>query len=470
MWRLRRAEGNPTNMASGPVPSLSMVHSNRICNQCGCVCDDIVLTVEGGSITQADHACDKGRAWFLANHADPENGSFAWVNGQTVSLKAALDTAAEILVQARYPLIFGLDNLPCDAQRQAVGLADRVGACLDTTLSDEHGAFDTAFQEVGEITCSLGEVKNRADLVLFWGTDPVTSHPRHGERFCLDARGLFTPRGRADRFVVVVDVEETATAKQADVFLKIQKNCDFEVLWALRAMVRGIPLRESLQKQTGIADEALADLSKRMKGCRFGILFFGPGLCSTRGRHRNVEAALRLVKDLNDHTRFYAKPMSGPGNVSGAENVVCWQTGYPPGVHFGQGFPRFNSGEFSAKEVLGRGEADAAMMFATDPEAPFSESASKRLATIPTILLTSDPNTLLPTGIGFRPTVRILTAPYALCGTGTVFRMDDAPLPLRPVLSSIRPFALEVLAAIEERVQELQTQMQAGIHNQKEPH
>lgn len=456
-------------MASAPIPTLSVVYPNRVCNQCGCVCDDIVLTVEAGNITKADNACDKGRAWFLANHSDPVDGALSWVKGQPVSLKAAIDTAAEILVQARYPLIFGLADLPCEAQRQAVGLADRVGACLDTTLSDEHGAFDTAFQEVGEVTCSLGEVKNRADLVIFWGTDPVTSHPRHGERFSLDAKGLFTPRGRADRFVVVVDVLETATAKQADVFLKIQKGCDFEALWALRAMVRGIPLRESIQKQTGIEDTALAGLSERMKSCRFGILFFGPGLCATRGRHKNAEAALRLVKDLNDYTRFYAKPMSGPGNVSGAENVVCWQTGYPPGVHFGQGFPRFNSGEFSAKEILGRGEADAAMMVAIDPNAPFSDAIKKRLAALPTVLLTSDAENLLTPGVGFRPTVSILTAPYTISGGGTVFRMDDTPLPLRPVCSSTRPIAKDVLAMIEKRIEELQTQKQVAMQNEKGP-
>lgn len=446
-----------------------MAYPNRICNQCGCVCDDIVLTVEAGTITHAEHACDKGRAWFLANHSYSAEGPKAWVKGQPFSLTAAIDTAAEILFHARYPLIFGLADLPCEAQRQAVSVADRVGACLDTTLSDEHGAFDAAFQEVGEVTCSLGEVKNRADLVIFWGTDPVTSHPRHGERFSLEAKGLFTPRGRADRFVVVVDVEETATAKQADLFLKIQKDCDFEVLWALRGLVRGVPLRESMQKQTGIEDKVLLEFSNRMKGCRFGILFFGPGLCATRGRQRNAEAALRLVKDLNDFTRFYAKPMSGPGNVSGAENVVCWQTGYPPSVHFGQGFPRYNLAEYSAKEVLSRGEADAAMMVAYDPKTPFSPAACKRLSSLPTILLTSHTENQLPLEIGFRPTVIILTALYGICEAGTVFRMDDTPLPLRPVLSSTRPFALDVLTNLEKRIQELQTQRHVAMKNEQGP-
>jgi formylmethanofuran dehydrogenase subunit B len=32
---------------------------------CGCVCDDMELTVEGHEITKAKNACVLGKAWFL---------------------------------------------------------------------------------------------------------------------------------------------------------------------------------------------------------------------------------------------------------------------------------------------------------------------------------------------------------------------------------------------------------------------
>ena len=59
-------------------------------------------------------------------------------------------------------------------------------------------------------------MKNRADLVLFWGADPLATHPRHLERYAAEPAGLFVPRGRADRIrkrtthitVVVDDGEE----------------------------------------------------------------------------------------------------------------------------------------------------------------------------------------------------------------------------------------------------------------------
>ena len=82
-----------------------------------------------------------------------------------------------------------------------------------------------------------------------------------------------------------------------------------------------------------------------MKAAKFGVIFFGMGLTMTRGRHFNSGALLALASDLNEFTHFVAKPVRGHGNVTGADNVVSWTTGYPFGVNFSRGYPRFNPGE-----------------------------------------------------------------------------------------------------------------------------
>jgi len=50
--------------------------------------------------------------------------------------------------------------------------------------------------------------------------------------------------------------------------------------------------------------------------------------------NRNVEALLRLVTDLNEYTRFYARRMRVGGDGSGADSVLCWPTGFPFSVQF----------------------------------------------------------------------------------------------------------------------------------------
>jgi formylmethanofuran dehydrogenase subunit B len=421
---------------------------NATCTFCGCVCDDMVLKVDGHKIVEAKNACVLGKAWFLNHHI--EERPVALVDGAPATLEEGVERAAQILARARYPIVYGLSDTTCEAQRVAVAIADRVGACVDTTTSVCHGPSGMAFQGVGEVTCSLGEVKNRADLVIFWGSNPAESHPRHMTKYSTMPKGLFVPNGRKDRTVVLVDVRRTKSAPAADIFLQIKPRKDFEALWALRALVKGVELDASIGEETGISLEQLKDLAERMKTCKFGMFLFGMGLSMTRGKHLNVEAALALARDLNEYTKFYIKPMRGHGNVTGADNVVSWQTGYPFGVNLGRGYPRFNPGEFTTADTLARGEADAALIVASDPMANFSQPAREHLARIPYIVL--DPKET--------PTVRqaavaFTTATYGINTGGTVYRMDDVPIPLRPAFGSPYPSDEEVLKRIEKRVREL---------------
>jgi formylmethanofuran dehydrogenase subunit B len=407
------------------------------------------LTVEDNKITKAKNACVLGKAWFLNHHI--EERPVATIDGRPATLADAVERAAQILANARYPIVYGLSDTTCEAQRVAVAIADRIGGCVDTTTSVCHGPSGMAFQGVGEVTCSLGEVKNRADFVIFWGSNPAESHPRHWGRYSTMPKGLFVPNGRKDRTVVLVDVRRSKSAPAADIFLQIKPRKDFEALWALRALVKGVALDASIGDEIGIPLEQLQDLAERMKKCKFGMFFFGMGLSMTRGKHLNVEAALALARDLNEHTRFYIKPMRGHGNVTGADNVVSWQTGYPFGVSLHRGYPRFNPGEFTTADTLARGEADAALIVASDPMSNFSQPAREHLAKIPYIAL--DPKET-PTVRGAM--VAFTTATYGINTGGTVYRMDDVPIPLRPAFASPYPTDEEVLKQMERRIRELQ--------------
>src|SRR5262249_7842854 len=154
---------------------------------------------------------------------------------------------------------------------------------------------------------------------------------------------------------------------------------------------------------------------------------------------------------LNEYTRFYAKPMRGHGNVTGADNVVSWQTGYALGVSLRRGYPRFNPGEFTTADTLARGEADAALIIASDPMSNFSQPAREHLARIPYVAL--DPKET-PTVRG--ATVAFTTATYGINTGGTVYCRDDVTIPLRPAFESPYPTDEEVLRKIEKRVRELQ--------------
>ena len=427
----------------GDTPALLFmpeIINDFACTVCGCVCDDLRLTISGGRIVGAEGACALAEPRLLEQ--DSRRPAVAAIRGQPVSCQQGIAEAARILRGSRAPLIYGLSRSSTPGQRAAVRLADRLGGTIDTTASLCHAPSIMALQQVGESTCSLGEIRNRADLVIYWGSNPMVSHPRHMERYALAPTGQFVTAGRGGRTLVVIDVVETATSALADVFLRMEPHCDFDAIWALRMLLRGEPLPTG--RALGLPREALEDLAQRMRECRFGVVFFGLGLTRHGVGHANVEALLRLVRDLNGFTRFQARRMRVYGDVAGADSVLCWQTGFPFSVNLARGYPRFNPGEYSANDVLARHEADACLLVGSEGVAQLSAPARDWLARIPTIAL-DHPMVDPP----LAATVQFTTAMYGIHRRGTAYRMDEIPIPLRGVLTSDYPSDDELLGELQ---------------------
>jgi len=147
------------------------------------------------------------------------------------------------------------------------------------------------------------------------------------------------------------------------------------------------------------------------------------------GKNRNLDAAISLVRDLNSRTKFVMMPMRGHFNVSGANKVSLWQTGYPFAVDFSHGYPRYNPGVTSVIDILSRGESDASLIVASDPMANFPRRAVESLLRNPLIVV--DPHR---TATAEKADVVIPSAFVGIECEGTAYRMDGVPLMLKKVI------------------------------------
>ncbi|MGE5533354.1 MAG: hypothetical protein ACM3UN_03285, partial [Bacillota bacterium] len=249
-----------------------------------------------------------------------------------VSLEEAVHKSAEILSNSKYPILYGWSSTSCEAQRIGIELAEQVGGVFDNTSTVCHGPSVIGMQEVGIPSATLGQVRHRADLILYWGCDPWSSHPRHMQRYTVFAEGRFeegqreaymeklktstyekrpeadqlsnlassqpkihadscSPSDslqtlrREDRKLIVVDVRKTLTASMADYFLQIEPNKDFEIIQALRMLVNDQEL--DVDNVAGVPVEYLSEVSEALVNCNYGVIFFGMGLAQSEGKSRN---------------------------------------------------------------------------------------------------------------------------------------------------------------------------------------
>jgi formylmethanofuran dehydrogenase subunit B len=382
--------------------------ADATCAGCGCACDDIELTAAGPIRT-----CALGDAWFAARTGD--RPPVATVEGRSVSIDEAVDAAAAILREARAPLVYGLGQTSCEAQRRAVALAEAIGGVIDPAGG---GAAGPAFQAIGSSTATFGEIRDRAELVVVWRADPVVTNPRLLERLRLERAT------RGPRALVVVDAQRTATAEEADAFVELDAADDFEALWTLRALVTSAPLDR---------DHApvLDDLATRLLGARHVAVLYGGEV--------DALALFSLVRDLARDRHAVTLGLRRDANGRGAEDVLAWQTGFPGPVSFARGHPQE---ELGAAALLERGDVDAALVVAADPLEHLPALGELPLVVVDTAATAT------------AAAARVALAPAAdgVEVAGTVHRMDGVPVPLRAPLTGERPGVADVLAAIGERL------------------
>ena len=483
---------------------MTQVIKSVICPICGCLCDDIEVTVENNKIVKMKNGCAVCESKMVHGYNDEERLLTPMIrkNGELVpvTMDEAVHKAAKILTDAKYPLLFGWSSSTSEAQHVGVELAEELGSALDNTCSICHGPSVMATQEIGIPTCTLGQIRHRADLIIYWACDPWSAHPRHLERYTSFTEGRFEksewkdylekvkgassrkkmeavskraimryqppPRPQTctvdappqtiqkmGRKMIVFDVRKTMTAEAADYFVQVEPNKDYEIIEALRCLVSDQEL--DVEKVGGVPVEYLKEVADAMVNAEFGVIFFGLGLTQTAGRFRNVEIAIALTRDLNSKTKFVIMPMRGHFNVTGANVVFAWQTGYPYALDFSQGYPQYNPGEFTTIDLLKRNDNDAMLVISSDPGAHFPKPAVQNMLKHPLIVI--DPHMNCTSMLGD------VVFPTQWCGIeyqGTAYRMDHVPIMLRKVVEP--PAGIlndeEILRKILAEVKEIKAQ------------
>lgn len=427
------------------------VIKDAVCSLCGCLCDDITVTVKENKIVTIENACILGHSKFVGifEHDRIEKPMIR-KDGELVpvSYEEAIEAAAKILVNSRRTLFYGWCSTSCEAISGAIQLAEENGSVIDSTANVCHGPSALAAQEKGSPSASLGEIKNRADVIVFWGCNPIHAHPRHMSRYSI-SKGFFTKKGRDDRTMVVIDVRKTDTAKIADEYVEIDQGSDLLLVTALRSVINR---HEDVIPETvaGIPKARVLEIAEILKNAKFVCIFFGMGVTQSRSKYKNGDAVSSLISDLNQHTKAVMIGMRGHYNVTGFGQVATWETGFPMAIDFSKGYPYYNPGETGANDLLIREEADAAIISAADPGAHFPQKAVRHLARIPLIQIDPYAN----------PTTELadVVIPSAIVGIeaeGTAYRMDAVSLRMKKLIDTKFKTDEEIVKDLTIKVREL---------------
>ena len=404
--------------------SADRVLQSVTCMGCGCGCDDLTVRVRGGRIAGLAPPCPLAQRWF-GDGTVPQAISIA---GRPATLGHAIEAAVSVLREANRPMVIIAPDLTTEAQRAAIAVADVLRAEADGATSDSAAAGILAAQRRGRAAATLGEIRNRADVVLFWAVDPTARYPRYLERYAAAASATHADR----RALLSVSVGEDRGPAGAEIEADFAPDEEVDALAVMLATVRGRLLGEVAPPfQRAVA------LAERLLRGRYIAIVHDAEAGPAGGDGQRTESLVALAQALNGPTRAALSSLRAGGNRSGAEAALAWQTGYPMRVSFRDGSPRSRPGR-SGLDRLSAGGADAVLIAG-------SAGALADLGPVPGRVpsVVVGPGASRVSGAG----VAIDTGVAGIHEAGTGYRMDDVPLPLTAVVEGVRT-AVETLSLL----------------------
>jgi formylmethanofuran dehydrogenase subunit B len=379
-----------------------MIIKNAICPGCASCCDDIQIEFLENHEAESEcrlelivkNACKMGTARFMEvtskrrilkplikdDMSYEATGEF-----RKASWNEALEKAALILAWARRPLIFLGSDITCEAMKAGLLLGEYLGAVVDSSTSVSDGSTAMGIQEAGQVSATAGQSKIRSDLAVYWGTNPLESMPRHMSRYAIYPRGYWTRRGRPDRTIITIDPRRSFTAEMSDYHVQINPGSDFELLSSLLTLLHGKRPHPSAEETTSVSVKQMIWLVDIMKGCNCGVIYAGSGIASSSGKHRNAELVFHLAAEMNRFTKFTISLLKSCCNTMGFNQTASSLYGYPFGLDFSRGYPRYNPGEFTLVNLLREKDIDAALLVSSNMDAILPAACAEHLAEMPII-------------------------------------------------------------------------------------
>ena len=396
-------------------------YQNVTCPFCSLHCDDLIIQNQVEQLKVSKNGCPKAIGQFEQVQTQTQPS----IKTKKVTFEDAIIHASKLLRQSKQPLIAGLGT-DVAGMRSILQLADKTGAIIDHMHSEGAIRNVKVMQDYGWVMTTLAEIKNRADLIIFAGTNGIDNYPRLFERAIWNKNTLFKTNIKQRQIVYIGDQLNTSAGKSPTGRKPITINCKQdqigEIVATLRALIVGHKIEQS--NVAGIALETLVNLAEHMKHARYGVIIWAPGEMNFPHAELAIQAICGLIKYLNRTTRFAGFTLAGNDGGITASNVSAWQSGYPLRVNFANGIPEYDPYKYATKNVLQRKEADTLLWVSS-----FSTDIFPPKARIPTIVLASPAIKLK-----FRPDVYIPVGTPGVDHSGQLFRTDSVvALPLKKI-------------------------------------
>ncbi len=396
-----------------------------VCNRCSLLCDDVLAEI-GDEGAKSLGLCRLGHTHLesVANQTKIEVISREDGKENKLSLDKALEKAAEMLISAKHPLLYGWSRCTNETISEGLSLAKTLKAVFDSSASMGLSQSMSHNVQNMKLETDLDEVQNKGEFILYWGSNPVESSHRHASRFTVFPRGENVPQGVESRVIGVIDIRDTETMKMANHRIIIPHGGDSTLARALIDDLTGkTPIKTPI---LGIPAAILVGLSQALRKSDFTVIFYGTGLVNSGKTTENLSLLEELVQTLRKLGKnIYAMPMWHAPNDMGVVASSKELDGIPVAFNIASG----KATQLSVKNTLQRlaaGEFDVVLVAGSDALVELPGQAARGLANSSIIYIGST-----GTLVDNRAVLSLRAIDDIISGLGSMTRIDMKDIRLK---------------------------------------
>ena len=293
-----------------------------------------------------DRVCEPGSQYLCEQKKAARSTPKFRFNGVEIDRSAAIQNAARLLAEAKAPLITGLNLLGSRSISRAISVAKNFRSSID--VSSEDSAETLSLVREGSVSATIGELVRRTDRLLLIDCEPTKSHPR-----------LLKAILSSDKPTEIAIIKSSSGPT-----VELEPDCSFALelsshrleydLVLLQALITGCPFSDQIPAQQ------LDNMARLVDWLRSGSFV---SILTGALSESCCDTATSVCKSLNQDVKAVSLHLRQDSNAIGAELSLAARTGFPRSINFAHGPAKCFGDEYSAKNLLARGEVDTILTF-----------------------------------------------------------------------------------------------------------
>ena len=337
--------------------SMSADNSNSveeaICPFCGLLCDDINVTKSASKYSIDAHGCriseSRYRGALNSEILQPQ------LHGNPVDYEIAIQEAATLISASNSPVVAGMMT-DVAGSRAALELADRTGAVIDHHHNAAYHRNNSRLQTYGGYLTTLSEARNRADLIVLFGSELLVQFPRLLEKLNAFHSPVYSAAQKRTLAVVGKHRAEIEELPENSTFIECDSQQAGLIANAVRSNIENRN-RPALDLEF-VSSDTIDSLTKLIMDADYPVLAWCASNYDNPLGDLVVDSLVRLIDSINKRKRCAGLMLTQSPSTVTVNQVATWQCGNPTALSFASGSPEHHPEFHSLHSVVKRGNCD----------------------------------------------------------------------------------------------------------------